>query len=86
MFGKIKKKTTVFSLGLVSFFANIASEMLYPITPIFLTTVSGASMTYVGVIEGIAEAISSLLKIQYCSNTVSDPLSDDGALTLQRMG
>ncbi len=36
--------------------------MLYPITPIFLTTVLGASMTSVGFIEGMAEGIASLLK------------------------
>lgn len=58
----ILKNKTVFRLGLVSFFADISSEMLYPITPIFLTSVLGASMASLGVIEGIAEAIASLLK------------------------
>jgi MFS family permease len=53
---------TVKKLGLVSFFADVASEMLYPVTPIFLTTVLGASMSYLGLIEGIAEAAASLLK------------------------
>lgn len=53
---------TVIKLGLVSFFADISSEMLYPITPLFLTTVLGASMTSVGFIEGCAEGIGSLLK------------------------
>lgn len=53
---------TVKRLGLVSFLADISSEMLYPITPIFLTTVLGASVTSVGFIEGLAEAIASLLK------------------------
>ena len=53
---------TVVKLGLVSFFADISSEMLYPITPLFLTSVLGASMTSVGLIEGFAEAIASLLK------------------------
>lgn len=52
----------VIKLGFVSFFADVASEMLYPITPIFLTTVLGASMASVGFIEGFAEAIASLLK------------------------
>ena len=54
---------TVFKLGMVSLFADISSEMLYPITPIFLTTVLGASMTSVGLIEGIAEGTASLLKV-----------------------
>jgi MFS family permease len=53
---------TVVKLGLVSLFADISSEMLYPITPIFLTTVLGASMSSVGLIEGFAEAVASLLK------------------------
>jgi MFS family permease len=53
---------TVVKLGIVSFFADIASEMLYPITPFFLTLVLGASMASLGLIEGVAEGIASLLK------------------------
>lgn len=53
---------SVVLLGLVSLFADIASEMLYPITPIFLSQVLGTSMAYVGLIEGLAEATSSFLK------------------------
>ena len=53
---------TVVKLGLVSFFADVASEMLYPITPILLTSILGASMTSLGTIEGIAESIASLMK------------------------
>ncbi len=53
---------TVKKLGLVSFLADVSSEMLYPITPIFLTTVLGASVTSLGFIEGLAEAIASLMK------------------------
>lgn len=53
---------SVVKLGFVSLFADLASEMLYPVTPIFLTTVLGASMTSLGLIEGVAEAVASLLK------------------------
>lgn len=53
---------TVKKLGLISFLADVSSEMLYPITPIFLTTVLGASVTSLGFIEGLAEAVASLLK------------------------
>ncbi len=53
---------TVIRLGFVSFFADVASEMLYPLTPIFLTAVLGASVFNVGVIEGCAEGIASLVK------------------------
>ncbi len=52
----------VIILGLVSFFTDFASEMLYPITPIFLTAVLGSSMTIVGIIEGIAEVTAGFLK------------------------
>lgn len=64
---------TVLKLGVVSLFADIASEMLYPITPIFLTTVLGASMGSLGLIEGVAEAIASLLKTY--SGAWSDSMS-----------
>ena len=60
MKSKIPKQ--VLLLGLVSLFTDIASEMLYPITPIFLTAVLGSSMAVVGVIEGIAEVTAGLLK------------------------
>jgi MFS family permease len=52
----------VIILGLVSLFTDMASEMLYPVTPIFLTAVLGSSMAVVGIIEGIAEVIAALLK------------------------
>jgi MFS family permease len=50
-------------LGFVSLFNDMASEMIYPIVPIFLTTVLGAPMQVVGMIEGIAESTASLLKV-----------------------
>jgi len=53
----------VFFLGLVSFFADISSEMVYPIIPLYLTSVFGATPALIGVIEGIAESIASLLKV-----------------------
>jgi MFS family permease len=59
---KSKIPRQVFILGMVSLFTDIASEMLYPITPIFLTAVLGSSMAVVGIIEGIAEFIAGLLK------------------------
>lgn len=49
-------------LSWVSFFQDAASEMLYPVLPLFLTGVLGASPAAVGLIEGVAEALSSLLK------------------------
>ena len=59
-FSKISKQ--VVFLGIVSFFTDFASEMLYPITPIFLSVALGASMATVGLIEGFAEVTAGLLK------------------------
>jgi MFS family permease len=59
---KFKISRPVFILGMVSLFTDIASEMLYPIAPIFLTAVLSSSMAVVGIIEGISEFIAGLLK------------------------
>jgi len=53
----------VFILGLVSFFNDLASEMIYPLVPIFLTSVLGAPVAVIGLIEGIAESTASVLKV-----------------------
>lgn len=50
-------------LGWVSFFTDTASEMIYPLLPLFLTRVLGAGAMSLGVIEGVAEAANSVLKI-----------------------
>jgi len=49
-------------LGYVSLFTDIASEMLYPVTPIFLTAVLGSSMAVVGLMAGLAEVTAGFLK------------------------
>ncbi|SDO07569.1 MFS transporter [Acetanaerobacterium elongatum] len=50
-------------LGLTSFFSDISSEMVYPLIPLYLTSVLGATPALVGIIEGIAESLASLLKV-----------------------
>lgn len=50
-------------LGLTSFFSDISSEMVYPLIPLYLTTAFGATPALVGIIEGIAESLASLLKV-----------------------
>lgn len=50
-------------LGLVSFFADISSEMVYPLIPLYITSVFGATPVLVGIIEGIAESVAGLLKV-----------------------
>lgn len=47
----------------VSFLQDAASELLYPILPIFLTTVLGAPPAAVGAIEGLAEGAASITKV-----------------------
>ncbi|SEG24872.1 MFS transporter [Flavobacterium urumqiense] len=52
---------TVWVLSLVSLFTDTASEMLYPIMPIYLKTI-GFSIVLIGVLEGFAEALAGLSK------------------------
>ena len=53
----------VWVLGFVSMLMDISSEMIHALLPIYLVTALGASMVTVGVIEGIAEATASIVKI-----------------------
>ena len=53
----------VYAVSAVSFFTDASSEMIYPLLPVFLTTVLGASAGFLGVIEGAAETTAALLKL-----------------------
>jgi len=68
----VKIPRNVVWLGFVSLFNDIASEMIYPIIPIFLTSVLGAPMAVIGLIEGAAESTASLLKVG--SGWISDTI------------
>jgi MFS family permease len=57
-------------LSLVSLLQDAASELLYPLLPIYLTSVLGAPPSVVGAVEGVAEGAASLTKV------VSGPLGD----------
>ena len=50
-------------LSAVSFLQDTASELLYPLLPIYLTTVLGAPPAVVGAIEGVAEGAASVTKL-----------------------
>jgi len=50
-------------LSVVSFLNDVASEMIYPLLPYFLTQTLRASAAFLGVVEGIAETTASLLKL-----------------------
>ena len=51
------------AIGFVSLLNDASSEIIYPLLPVFLTTGLGASAKAVGIIEGLAESIASLLKL-----------------------
>jgi len=53
----------IFFLGLISFFTDLSTEMVYPLIPLYLVGAFGATHVLVGIIEGIAESMASLLKI-----------------------
>jgi MFS family permease len=61
---------TVWALGAVSLCMDLSSEMVHGLLPLFLTSVLGAGMVAVGVVEGIAEATAAMTKV------ISGALSD----------
>jgi len=63
----------VWFLGWTSLFTDAATEIIYPLLPIYLSRVVGASAVSLGIIEGVAEGINSLLKV--ISGWWSDRLS-----------
>src|SRR6266545_727382 len=53
----------VWLLGWASLFTDAATEMIYPLLPIYLSQVLGAGAVSLGVIEGVAEGVNSALKL-----------------------
>ncbi len=62
----------VWAVGFTSFFADVSSEMVINIIPLFLANVLGVQTSIIGLIEGIAEATASILKL--FSGWLSDKL------------
>ncbi len=62
----------VLALGMVSFFTDVSSEMIYALMPAFVANILGAGAAVLGVIEGIAESTASLLRL--ASGYLSDRL------------
>lgn len=71
-FSGLTKNT--FLLTFTSLFADISTEMLYPVIPIFLTQFLGAGGAVVGLVEGVAIAMQNI--IQGVSGTFSDELHE----------
>lgn len=65
--------TNVIALGATSFFTDLSTEMLIPVMPLFVTATLGASLASLGLIEGLAEATASLLRL------VSGRIADEPA-------
>lgn len=62
----------IWALGFVSLFMDISSELIHSLLPVFMATTLGASMTVIGLIEGVAEATAAITKV--FSGTISDYL------------
>jgi len=71
---------TVVTLGIVSLLTDVSSEGIYPLVPLFLTSVLGAQVAAVGLIEGIAESTASILRI--FSGYLSDKFGDRKWITV----
>ncbi|MBI2055242.1 MAG: MFS transporter [Candidatus Sungbacteria bacterium] len=59
-------------MGVVSFLNDLTSDMVSSLIPIFLTTVLGAPLAFVGVIEGVADSAANVMKI--VSGRISDKI------------
>ena len=53
----------IFIMSMVSLFTDLSSQMVFPLIPLFLTTVLGCGAYAVGIVEGAAETTASLLKV-----------------------
>ncbi len=78
---EVNNKKNVWLLGWVSFFTDISSEMIYPLLPSFLKALlANSTGKFLGIIEGIAEATSSLGKVYF--GYLSDKLKKYKQLTI----
>jgi len=53
----------IIALGAVSFFTDVSSEMIFPLLPIFVTSILGAGKEVLGLIEGVADSAASIFDI-----------------------
>lgn len=62
MAGRFRNLGNVYILGTVSLLTDLSSQMVFPLIPLFMTSVLGAGAAMVGLVEGAAEAVASILK------------------------
>ncbi len=74
---------TVVALGIVSLLTDVSSEMIYPLLPAFLAGL-GASGAFIGLVDGVAETVASLLKL--ASGFIADRVSRRKPLVLVGYG
>lgn len=81
MIEKVKKRIphVVIMLGIVSLFTDTATEMIYPLIPVYIAAL-GSGAILLGIIEGVAETTSSLLKL--ISGVISDKIGKRKLLVL----
>ena len=60
---KFKNWVSIYVLGIVSLFNDMASEMIYPLIPVFIKSKLGLGASFIGIIEGVAESTNSILKL-----------------------
>ena len=77
-FGGLSRNTFLFAFA--SMFADISTEMLYPVLPVFLTQTLKASGSIVGLVDGFAQAMQNI--VQGFSGAVSDKLQKRKAIAL----
>jgi MFS family permease len=63
---------TIVLLGFTSLFTDVGTEMIFPLLPVFLTETLRAGPTYLGLVEGAADAVSSVMK--FASGALADVL------------
>jgi MFS family permease len=71
---------TVVLLGFTSLFTDVGTEMIFPLLPVFLTEVLEAGPAYLGLVEGAADTVSSLLKL--VSGVIADRVARRKPLVL----
>lgn len=74
---------TVIALGFTSFFTDAGAEMIFPLLPLFVTSLGGGA-TFVGLVEGVSDAVSSVLKL--FAGNVADRLPRKKPLVLLGYG
>lgn len=84
MSGLTQLPKTVWLLGLISLLNDSASEMVYPLLPLYLTSVMASGPRFLGLMEGIAESMAALFKL--ASGVLSDRFSSRKAPVLVGYG